>query len=102
MLAPALTNYLTFSSTTGIVVGMTVKNTYNPGSIFAGSMVSGVGPTTVAINTFLLVDVQIGDVIQFDNVNAIPSGSTVKSVDSATQITIDMRLLSTLACTAAT
>jgi hypothetical protein len=87
-LCPAGTNYLQFSSTTGIVLGMTVRNTYNPASIFAGSLVTGIGPTTVAINTIFAVDVNIGDVIQFDNVNAIPSGATVQSIDSGTQITI--------------
>ena len=67
---------------------MTVRNTYNPGSIFAGSLVSGVGPTTVAVNTLFSVDVQAGDVIQFDAANAIPPGTTIKSVDSSTIITI--------------
>ena len=88
VLAGAGSNYLTFSDTTGIVIGMTVQNTYNPGSIFPGSIVSGVGPTTVAVNTLFSADVQAGDMMQFDNVNAIPSGTTVKSVDSATQITL--------------
>jgi hypothetical protein len=93
VVAPAGTNYLTFSSTTGIVVGMTVRNTYNPASIFTGSLVSGIGPTQVAIDTIFSVDVQAGDVIQFDNVNAIPSGTTVKTVDSSTQITISNKVV---------
>jgi hypothetical protein len=95
--ATAGTNYLTFSSTGSgagaIVVGMSVRNTYNPGSIFAGSLVSGVGPTSVAIDTLFTADIQIGEVIQFDNANAIPSGTTVKSVDSGTQITLENKVV---------
>jgi hypothetical protein len=93
LLAAAGTNYLEFSSTSGIDVGMTVRNTYNPGSIFAGSIVSGVGPTTVAVNTLFSVDVQAGDVIQFDAANPIPSGTTIKSVDSGTQITLSNQVV---------
>lgn len=90
---PAGTNYLTFSSTTGITAGMVVQNTYNLASIFAGTIVTAVDSTIVVLNTLAVVDVQIGDVIQFDGVNAIPSGTTVKSVDSATQITLSNKTI---------
>ena len=82
--ATAVTNagdtILTFGSTTGVLVGMAAKSNSNPASVFAGSSVASVTPTTVTLNYELQNSVAAGDVIQFDNVNQIVSGTTVKTV----------------------
>ncbi len=79
---------LTFSSTTGIRVGMTAKCVNNPASIFAGSTVAAVTPTKVTINTTFVTAVTTGDQFEFHNVNQIPSGTAIDTIDDATHVTL--------------
>ena len=86
--AAAGTNIIPMSSTTGIFAGMTIKNVYTPAAVFAGTVVTAVNASQVYMSTMFTVAITTGDVFQFDNANAIPSGTTVKSVDSGAQITL--------------
>lgn len=79
---------LNFSSTTGILPGMTAVNNTTLYSISAGTNVSSVTPTTVTLEYAATSTVNAGDQIQFTNPSTnIPSG-TVVTGSNATQLVI--------------
>jgi hypothetical protein len=88
------TTTLYFSSTGGgyadpnqILVGMTVSNVNNVAAIFSAAQVIGVNATEVVINYDIQETINIGDTIQFQNKNAIQTGTTVLAVlPSASQV----------------
>jgi hypothetical protein len=81
-------NSLSFSSTAGILVGMSIRNQTNPSSLLAGCQVTSLTGTTVTMNfTIFSPGVANGDTIIFENVNAIPQGTTVAAVGTL-QVTL--------------
>jgi hypothetical protein len=87
--SPPNTTVLNFSSTTGILPGMTAKCTNNPSVVFPGSSVASVTGTTVTLNYVLVGAVNAGDTFQFDNTNQILANTTVTAVNNgAGQITL--------------
>ena len=86
---------LTFSSTTGILAGMSVICTNKPTVVFPNTQVApGVTSTQITLNYNLVGNVAIGDTFQFDNVNQIVAGTTVTKVDNPTgQVTINTAVI---------
>ena len=78
---------LTFSSTAGIVVGMTAQCTTNPAVLFSGTTVAVVTGTTVTLSIALINNAVItpaADTFLFTNANQIKSGTTVSSLTGTT------------------
>jgi hypothetical protein len=83
------TTVLNFSSTAGVLPGMSIKCTNNPAVVFPGSQVASVTSTTVTVNYNLVGAVNAGDTFQFDNVNQILTSTTVTAVNNgAGQVTL--------------
>ena len=74
------TSTLTFSSTTGILVGMAVAGVSTPAEVFPGTVVASVTSTTVVLNINLVTGAVAGDTFSFTNSNQIKSGSTIASM----------------------
>jgi hypothetical protein len=89
------TTVLTFSSTTGILPGMTAICNNNPAAVFPNSQVASTTPTTVTLSYNLVGAINAGDSFQFDSVNQILTSTTVTAVNNgAGQITLSTGVVS--------
>ena len=74
------TSTLNFSSTTGILVGSSVKCISTPAVIFPGTTVANVTATTVVLNINVVTASVAGDTFEFDNANRIIANTVTKTV----------------------
>ena len=75
------TSTLNFSSTTGILAGMTVKCTSTPAVIFPGTVVDHIASSTqVVLNINIPTASVAGDTFEFDSSNQVVSGTVTKTV----------------------